>query len=85
MLAQTLCYALIGVDGIPVKVETDVSNGRFVFVIVGLPDTAVKESSERVLNAIRNSGYPFPGVNRLILPMPRKPHRPPRPSAPPSP
>ena len=60
MLAQTLCYALIGVDGIPVKVETDVSNGRFVFVIVGLPDTAVKESSERVLNAIRNSGYPFP-------------------------
>ena len=60
MLAQTLCYALIGVDGIPVKVETDVSSGRFIFVIVGLPDAAVKESSERVLNAIRNSGYPFP-------------------------
>ena len=60
MLARTLCYALIGVDGIPVTVETDVSGGTFKQVVVGLPDTAVKESTERVLAGLRNSGYAFP-------------------------
>ena len=56
MLARTLCYALVGVDGIPVTVESDVTGGRPVMNIVGLPDAAVKESSERVTGALRNSG-----------------------------
>ncbi len=60
MLAKTLCYALVGVDGIPVTVETDVSGGRFMMIIVGLPDAAVKESMERVQSALRNSGFRMP-------------------------
>ncbi len=60
MLAKTLCYTLNGIDGIPVTVEADVSGGRFAMVVVGLPDAAVKESSERVLRALKNSGYIFP-------------------------
>ncbi len=60
MLARTLCYALVGVDGIPVTVETDVSGGRFNMIIVGLPDAAVKESMERVQSALRNSGFRMP-------------------------
>ncbi len=56
MLARTLCYALVGVDGIPVTVESDVTGGRPIMTIVGLPDAAVKESSERVCGALRNSG-----------------------------
>ena len=60
MLAKTLCYGLVGVDGIPVTVETDVSGGRFTMIIVGLPDAAVKESMERVQSAIRNSGFRMP-------------------------
>ena len=60
MLAKTLCYSLLGIEGIPVTVEADLSGGRFAMVVVGLPDTAVKESSERVLSAIKNSGYAFP-------------------------
>ena len=56
MLARTLCYALLGVDGIPVTVEADVTGGRAQMTIVGLPDAAVKESSERVTGALRNSG-----------------------------
>lgn len=62
MLARTLCYALQGVDGSPVRVETDVSGG-FVgsFSMVGLPDAAVRESRDRVTGALRNSGYAMPG------------------------
>lgn len=61
MLARALCFALQGVDGFPVTVETDVSPGLGGYAIVGLPDTAVKESRDRVCGALRNSGYALPG------------------------
>ena len=60
MLASTLCFALQGVDGQPVYVETDVSSGAGSFSIVGLPDAAVRESKDRVTGALRNSGYAVP-------------------------
>ncbi len=60
MLARTLCFALQGVDGRPVLVETDVSRGDNIFTIVGLPDTAVRESRDRVTGALRNSGFAVP-------------------------
>ena len=61
MLARTLCFALQGVDGRPVWVETDVSSSLEPrFSIVGLPDTAVRESKDRVMGALRNSGYAVP-------------------------
>ena len=60
MLAKTKSYALYGLTGFPVDVEVDVSNGLPSFEIVGLPDTAVKESKERVRSAIKNSGLKFP-------------------------
>ncbi len=60
MLAKTKSYALYGLTGFPVDVEVDVSNGLPAFDIVGLPDTAVKESKERVRSAIKNSGLKFP-------------------------
>ena len=46
MLSKVLSYALSGVDGFPVTVETFVSAGLFSYDTVGLPDTAVKESRE---------------------------------------
>lgn len=52
--------ALHGVDGITVLVETDISNGLPAFEIVGLPDSAVKESKERVRSALKNTGLNFP-------------------------
>ena len=52
MLSKVLSYALSGVDGFPVTVETFVSAGLFSYDTVGLPDTAVKESRERVRSAI---------------------------------
>lgn len=60
MLARTLCYALQGIEGCPVTVETDVSYGVYAFAMVGLPDAAVRESHDRVNSALRNSGYAVP-------------------------
>lgn len=52
--------ALLGVNAIEVTVETHLSNGLPGFSIVGLPETAVKESKERVRSTIINSGLDFP-------------------------
>lgn len=60
MIAKVTSYALIGLDGIPVTVEVDTNNGLPGFDIVGLADTAVKESKERVRSAIKNSGMKVP-------------------------
>lgn len=59
-LATIQSRALLGVDAIKVTVETHLSNGLPAFAIVGLPETAVKESKERVRSAIINSGLEFP-------------------------
>ena len=60
MLARVLSAALLGVEATLVRVEVDVSNGLPAFHTVGLPDSAVRESRERVRAAIRNAGFPFP-------------------------
>ncbi|MBN2085064.1 MAG: YifB family Mg chelatase-like AAA ATPase [Anaerolineales bacterium] len=60
MLARVSSCAVIGLDGAVVDAEVDVSNGMPSFVIVGLPDTAVQESRERVQAAVKNAGLAFP-------------------------
>jgi len=52
--------SLAGIDGYLVDVEVDIAGGNPGITIVGLPDTAIKESKERVRSAISNSGLPFP-------------------------
>jgi hypothetical protein len=47
-------------EGVPVEVEVDISQGLPSFLIVGLLDTAVQESKERVRAAVKNSGCTFP-------------------------
>ena len=60
MLAALRSAVLLGLDAVPVQIEVDVSNGLPQFAVVGLPDTAVRESRDRVRAAIRNSGFEFP-------------------------
>jgi magnesium chelatase family protein len=60
VLAEVLSAALYGVEAVLVRVEVDVCTGLPAFTTVGLPDSAVRESRERVRTAIRNAGYPFP-------------------------
>jgi magnesium chelatase family protein len=52
--------AVNGINAYLIDVEADISSGLPVFSIVGLPDTAVKESRDRVVSAIKNSGFDFP-------------------------
>ena len=58
--AKILSSAVIGIDACVVEVEVDIAAGLPAFTTVGLPETAVKESKERVKSAIKNSGYRFP-------------------------
>ena len=67
MLAKVASCALIGLDGLIVWVEVDATRGKPVLNIVGLPDAAVKEASERVRGAIRNSGFTYPWDKRLTV------------------
>jgi magnesium chelatase family protein len=60
MSSKVLSASTIGLDAALVEVESDISSGLPSFVVVGLPDTAVQESRERVRAAIKNSGFIFP-------------------------
>ena len=66
MLSKVLSYGLNGIEGYMVTTELDISIGLPGFEIVGLGDTAIKESKERVKSAIRNSGFHFP-INKITV------------------
>ncbi|MGM0436679.1 MAG: YifB family Mg chelatase-like AAA ATPase [Bacillota bacterium] len=66
MLAVLKSCSLLGIKGFIIRVEVDLNRGLPAFDIVGLPDTAVRESRERVKSAIKNSGYEFP-VKRITI------------------
>lgn len=59
MLSNVKSVYLNGLEGYTVQVQVDVSGGMPEFNIVGLPDTSIKESKERVSTAIKNSGLEF--------------------------
>jgi len=67
MLARLYSVTLEGINGVVCEGEVDVARGGFEkTVIVGLPDAAVKESSERVKSAVVNSGFSFPKTQSLV-------------------
>ncbi len=66
MLSKINSCAVIGLDCERVEVEIDISPGLFNVIVVGLPDTAVQESKERVKSAIKNSGATFPATRTTI-------------------
>lgn len=58
VLSCLQCVSLIGLEALPVEVEVDVvRSDKLSLVIVGLPDTAVRESKDRVLTAVKNGGF----------------------------
>ena len=59
-LARTHSVALIGVNGQVVEVEADITNGLVGIILVGLPDTALREARDRIRAAIANSGEEWP-------------------------
>ncbi len=66
MLARVWSAAILGIDAVRVGVEVDVAGGLPNLVVVGLPDTAIQESKERVRAAIKNSGFAFPARKVVV-------------------
>lgn len=60
MLARAHSGALVGIDALKVEVEVDMALGLPYFNLVGLPDSAVRESKVRVLSALKNAGFELP-------------------------
>lgn len=60
MLANVCTGAIKGIEGFAVSVEVDIAPGLPTLAVVGLPDAEVRESKERVVAAVRNSGFDFP-------------------------
>lgn len=66
MLARVWSASIVGIDAVKVGVEVDVSGGLPGIVVVGLPDTAVQESRERVKAALKNAGFAFP-MRKIVI------------------
>jgi magnesium chelatase family protein len=66
MLARVFSSAVTGIEAYPVEVEVNDGFGEIMIVIVGLPDAAVKESRDRVITAMSNSGFKFP-MSRITI------------------
>ena len=66
MLAKVASGCVLGMDAYPIDVEVDVANGIPSFSVVGLPDTSIRESRDRIRSAIKNSGFAFP-VGRITV------------------
>jgi len=65
MLSKLFASAVTGVDAITITIEVDVLEGT-LFHIVGLPDSAVKESSHRIESTIKNIGYKWPRTKIVV-------------------
>ena len=60
MIAKVKSFSVLGIEAYPVEIEVDVSSGLPCITIVGLANSAVKESRSRIKSAIKNSGYSYP-------------------------
>src|SRR5713226_2618930 len=66
MLFKSFSAAVFGIDAYLIEVEVDISAGNGIFLTVGLPDAAVRESRERIKSAIKNCGLEFPFQNITV-------------------
>lgn len=66
MLSRIWSASLLGIEAVKVGVEVDIAGGLPGIVVVGLPDTAVQESRERVRAALKNAGYAFP-MRKIVI------------------
>ncbi|PIQ90714.1 MAG: hypothetical protein COV71_02880 [Candidatus Omnitrophica bacterium CG11_big_fil_rev_8_21_14_0_20_41_12] len=66
MISKTYSFGLLGLEAYLVEIEIDVAAGLPQVTLVGLADTAIKESKERVRSAIKNSGFQWPAQRITI-------------------
>ena len=66
MLTRVFTSSVVGIDGVPVEVEVDISNGLPTFHIVGLPGEEIRESRDRIRAALTNNGFEYP-AQRIVV------------------
>ncbi|MDZ8105335.1 MAG: YifB family Mg chelatase-like AAA ATPase [Nostoc sp. DedQUE12a] len=66
MLARVWSASIVGIDAVKVGVEVDVSGGLPGIVVLGLPDSAIQESRERVKATLKNAGFAFP-MRKIVI------------------
>lgn len=66
MYAKTYSAAVVGISAYPIEIETNAENGLPAFQVVGLPDSSVRESKERVQAALKNAGYNLPSKKYTV-------------------
>lgn len=66
MLAKAYSFGLLGIEAYPIEIEVDISGGLPAVAVVGLPDSAIRESRQRVKSAIKNSGFSWPNERITI-------------------
>lgn len=66
MLVKVFGSAVYGVEALTITIEVDLAQGATGYFIVGLPDNAVKESIERILSAIKNTGFERPRTKVVV-------------------
>ncbi|MCW3121401.1 MAG: magnesium chelatase [Flavipsychrobacter sp.] len=66
MLVKVYGSAVYGVEAMTITIEVDLAQGTTGYFIVGLPDNAVKESIERILSAIKNTGFERPRTKVVV-------------------
>lgn len=66
MVTRIKSYGILGIEAYPVDIEIDISSGLPKTTVIGLADTAIKESKERIKAAIKNSGFKWPGEKITI-------------------
>jgi len=66
MFSKAISFGIHGIDARIIEVEVDIIRGLPNFTIVGLPDSTIRESRERIRSAIENSGYEFPPRNFVV-------------------
>ncbi|OCQ89665.1 magnesium chelatase [Nostoc sp. MBR 210] len=66
MLARVWSASIVGIDAVKVGVEVDVSGGLPSIIVLGLPDSAVQESKERVKATLKNAGFAFP-MRKIVI------------------
>jgi magnesium chelatase family protein len=66
MVSKVYSFGVIGIEAYSVEIEVDITTGMPKVNLVGLTDTVIKESKERIKSAIKNSGFKWPGERITI-------------------
>ena len=72
-LARAHSVAIVGVEGHLIEVEADIAQGLPMTILIGLPDTALREARDRIRAAIVNSGESWPRAEDHRRPVPGQP------------